>query len=129
MNTIEMLNKVHVGQKAYSESLNATILKDRIKGVVVLETKKNLQLNNFVLNTTDWEIVVERITDYNELIECINTFEGVTMHMQIKEGVDHWGFINKLSPHDTRISIEQLVNASWFRGKITMSELRERGLI
>lgn len=128
MNTIEMLNKVHVGQKAYSDSLKATILKDKIKGVVVVETNKNLQLNNFVLSTTDWEIVIERITDHNELIECINTFEGVTMYMEVR-GVDYWGFINKLSPKDTRISVEQLVDASWFKGKLTLKELRERGLI
>ena len=128
MNTIEMLNKVQVGQKAVSESLKATVYKDKGKGVVVAETNKNLQLNSFVLNATDWKIIIERITDYNELFRVIDTEEGATMYIKRNE-TGRLGFLNKYSPKSVNVTIEELTEGKWFKGRLTMKELTERGLV
>lgn len=127
MNTIEMLNKVHVGQKAYSESLNITVSQCDMQGIIDEKTKASLRLNSLVLDTDDWKLVPQQITDYNELFKLFDTDEGVTLTVE-DFGRRAWRHFNKNSVVN-QLKTKDLTNGKWFKGKLTTKELREWGLV
>lgn len=123
---MEMLNKVHVGQKAYSESLNATIYKCDKLGIIDEKTRGSLRLNSLVLDTDDWKLVPQEITDYNKLFKLFDTEEGVTLTID-DFGKRAWRHFNKNSVI-SQLKTKDLVSGKWFIGKLTTKELREWGL-